>query len=112
MKFISVFFVLVVAAQACIATEIRVRNDSDSVFTYVVVGGKPYGTIQPHTTTDYQHWKLAYHSASVSLVAGSNPIIIQPADYLREGELGEGKYTYVLRFKSGVLRIYAERDAE
>lgn len=92
------------------AAEIRIRNDTDSLLSNVVVGSKHYGDIAPGEATDYQHWDLAYHYASFSLIVGSNPVRFQPSNYLREGELGSGKYTYVLRYKGGVLRLYTEKD--
>lgn len=92
------------------ATEIRVRNDSDVDFKEVVVGGKKYGDIKPGATTDYQTWKTAYLYSSVTLIAGSKPMQIQPIDYLGEPELGAGKFTYVLTIREGRLDIRAEKD--
>lgn len=112
MKPIGLWLMLALLALPCVATEIRIRNDTDSRLSHVVVGDKHYGDIAPHATTAYQHWDLAYETASYSLLADSNPLMFQPHNYLREGELGRGKYTYVLQFKGGVLRIYAEKDAE
>lgn len=91
-------------------TEIRVRNDSDVDFRNVVVGGKKYGNIKPHATTVYQTWKTAYRYSSVTLIAGSNPMQIQPIDYLGEAKLGAGKFTYVLTIREGRLDIRAEED--
>jgi hypothetical protein len=112
MKTVGVFLLLALTSLACLATEIRVRNDSDIVLMNVVVGGRNYGDIPPHATTGYQTWDLAYQRATVALVANSNPIIFQPHNYVREGELGRGKYTYVLDFKGGVIRINAEKDED
>lgn len=112
MRVFCICAVLTLFCLPCAATEIRVRNDSDVMLTRVIVGSKNYGDIPPHATTDYQHWDLAYHSASVALTANGNAILFQPRHYLREGELGRGKYTYVLQFQSGVFRISAEKDEE
>lgn len=110
MKRFVVILALMLVGFSAQATDIRVRNDSDVALYHVIVGGKNYGDIPPRATTDYQQWDLAYHAASVVLVANSNSIMFQPKNYLREGELGRGKYTYVLSFESGVLRIRAEKD--
>ena len=113
MRLIGAFLILVLAALPALATDIRVRNDTSVALTEVMVGSKRYGDIGPGETTDYQHWDLAYHSASFSLRAGSSPAVFQPSNYyLREGELDRGKWTYVLRYKGGVLRIYAEKDEQ
>lgn len=95
---------------ASFETEIRVRNDSDVDFKDVVVGGKQYGDIKSHATTDYQTWKTAYRYSSVTLIAGSNPMQIQPIDYLGEPKLGAGKFTYVLAIRDGRLDIRVEND--
>ena len=92
------------------ATEIRVRNDSAVDFKDVVVGGKNYGDIKSDTTTDYQTWEIAYRYSSVILSASSNPMQLQPIDYLGERELGVGHFTYVLTVREGRLDIQVERD--
>jgi hypothetical protein len=92
------------------ATEIRVRNDSDVDFKDVVVGGKKYGDIKPHATTDYQTWETAYRYSSVMLIADSKLMQLQPIDYVGEQELGVGHFTYVLTVREGRLGIHAERD--
>lgn len=112
MKFIVLLLFFGLTSLPGWAAEIRVRNDTDSVLSNVVVGSKHYGDIAPGEATDYQHWDLAYYYASFSLMVGSNPIRFQPSNYLREGELGSGKYTYVLRYKGGVLRLYTEKDED
>lgn len=94
------------------ATEIRVRNDSDVDFKDVVVGGKKYGDIKPGAATDYQTWKSAYRYSSVTLIAGSKPMQIQPIDYSGERELGPGRFIYVLTIREGRLDIRVERDED
>jgi hypothetical protein len=92
------------------ATEMRVRNDSKVDFKNVVVGGKKYGDIKQGATTDYQTWKTAYRYSSVSLLADSKPLKIQPEDYVGETPLGGGHFTFVLTIKDGKLDIRAEED--
>jgi len=92
------------------ATEIRVRNGSDSEFKEVVVGGKKYGDIKAGAATEYQTWKTAYRYSSVTLKAGDKTLRIQPIDYVGETPLGEGNFTYILTVRDGRLEIRAEKD--
>ena len=92
------------------ASEIRVRNDSKLDFKNVVVGGKKYGDIKQGGSTDYQTWKTAYRYSSVSLLADSKPMNIQPIDYVGETPLGDGQFTFLLTIKDGRLHIRAEKD--
>lgn len=94
------------------ATEIRVRNDSTIDFKDVVVGGKNYGDIKRGATTDYQTWEKAYRYSSVSLLADSKPLKVQPEDYVGESPLGDGHFTYVLTIQDGRLDIRAETTSE
>lgn len=92
------------------ASEICVRNDSKIDFKDVVVGGKKYGDIKQGATTDYQTWKTAYRYSSVSLLADSKPLKLQPRDYVGETPLGDGRFTFVLTIKDGRLDIRPEKD--
>jgi len=111
MKVFFTFFLIVMTNSSC-ATEIRVRNDSDVDLQNVVVGGKKYGDIKPKATTDYQTWKTAYRYSSVTLIADSKPMQLQPIDYLGELELGVGHFTYVLTVREGRLSIRVERNGK
>jgi hypothetical protein len=91
-------------------TQIRVRNGSDVDFKDVKVNGKKYGDIKAGATTDYQVWEAAYKYAAVSLLAGSRSMAIHPIDYVGEGHLGPGYFTYVLTIKEDRLEIRAEKD--
>jgi len=112
MKELHTLLLLTLFALSSHATEIRVRNDSKVDFKNVVVGGKKYGDIKQGATTDYQTWKTAYSYSSVSLVANSKPMRIQPYDYVGESPLDDGHYTYLLTIKDGRLDIcvQAEKD--
>ena len=110
MKTIHTLLLLTLFAFSTHASEIRVRNDSKVDFTNVVVGGKKYGDIKQGATTDYQTWKTAYSYSSVSLLAESKPLKIQPKDYVGATPLGVGHFTFVLTIKDGRLDIRAEKD--
>ena len=93
------------------AVEIRIRNDSKVDFENVVVGGKMYGDIKKGATSAYHTWKTAYRYSSVSLLAESKPLKIQPIDYVGETPLGNGHYTFVLVIRTGRgLDIRVEKD--
>src|SRR3954467_1852601 len=110
MKTLHLLFLLTSIALTCLATEIRVRNDSRVDFTNVVAGEKKYGDIQQGATTDYQTWKRAYRYAFVSLLADSKLLKFQPQDYVGEIPLGDGRFTYVLTIQDGRLDIRGEKD--
>ena len=110
MKILHTLLLFALFAFSSHASEIRVRNDSKVDFKNVVVGSKKYGDIKQGATTDYQTWKTAYRYSSVSLLADSKPLKLQPEDYVGETPLGDGHFTFVITIKDGRLDIRAEKD--
>lgn len=94
------------------AAEVRVRNNSDTDFTSVVVGKIKYGDIKRGATTNYQAWPDEVYSIErCTLFANAVPLKFQPRDYNGEGPLpGAGKITYVLTIVNGQISIHAEDD--
>jgi hypothetical protein len=91
-------------------TQIRVRNSSDVDFQDVEVDGKKYGDVKAGATTGYEEvWGLMSRYAAVSLVAGSQPMTIQPIGEPRPGD-GLSRLTYVLSIRDGRLNIAAESE--
>ncbi|MES2041900.1 MAG: hypothetical protein V4495_29140 [Pseudomonadota bacterium] len=105
-------FSLVLMLSVGNAAEVRVRNNSDTDFTSVVVGKIKYGDIKRGTTTSYQFWPdEVYNIERCTLFANTVPLKFQPRDYNGEGPLPKtGKFTYVLTIVNGQLSIRAEDD--
>jgi hypothetical protein len=102
---------LLAMASAGYSAEVRVRNDSDTDFTSVVVSEAEYGDIKRGSTTNYQFWPDVYNIERCMLFANAVPMEFQPRDYNGEGPLtGTGRFTYVLTIVNGQLNIRAEDD--
>lgn len=95
--------------------EIRVRNECGLKLERVRVrfpetGETDYGDVPDGGMSTYHLTTRAHRYAPVIANAGDRELSFQPMDYVGEQELGEGRYTYVLRVSNGVLTITLEND--
>jgi hypothetical protein len=106
MKRLIPFLVLIVALSACKKTKIepegptdvRVYNNTDQLFENVVVntsGGEfNFGTVNPHTYSQYHRYDKAYPKADISLTTRSSLYSTPTQDYTYMQYMGQMKITY------------------
>lgn len=81
---------------------IRAANESDFEMKGVIIRfpsqAEEYGTLEPHTQTDYRAVSKSYGYAMVETSIDGNQALVMPSDYVGESLIPNGNYTYSLSY--------------
>lgn len=94
------------------AVIISLRNVSEVDFSNVIISfpnrTQSYGDLPSGALSDAHEVGFAYRYAGVEVTINGEPFGLMPIDYMGEVPLRSGKYTYLLDFSDGDLRISLE----